>query len=143
MIMNSSNYLLKGWLSFALVIGLVSCANDPYYAGPPPHTFHAHYHPHDYYYYPSVRVYFNYTTGYYYYPSGHHWKRTKVLPPEFRLDQRDRIIIRTGNDKPYIRHSDHRNQYRPHPEYRADKMRDRAERRHPETVYKKYKNKQK
>jgi len=134
------NHLQILFLNLALVMGLVSCANDPYYAGPPPH---AHHHSYEYYYYPSVQVYFNYTTGYYYYASGAYWKHTRVLPPAIRLDRRDRMVVQIDNAKPYSKHSEHRNKYRPQPDYHPDTYRDRAERKHHKEIHKKHKNKQK
>lgn len=143
MVINKSNNLSKYWPGLALVVGLVSCASDPYYAGPSAHARQAYYYPYEYYYYPAVRVYFNYPTEYYYYPSGSSWKRTKELPPAFRLDQRDRKIIRTDNHKPYSKHYEHQNRYQPHPDYRPDVKRDRAERKHHEKPNNNYRDKQK
>jgi hypothetical protein len=129
-----SQYL--AWvLGVMLVMGLSACADAP------PHPHHAHYHPYDYYYYPSVRVYFRYSTGYYYHPSGSVWIKTRRLPPAYRLDQRDRIVIRIENDKPYARHHQHREKYRPHPDYRPDPYRDEKERYYNKKRYDEYRKK--
>ena len=123
---------LSGILGIILVVSLTACAY------PPPHTRHADYHPYDYYYYPSVRVYFRYSTGYYYYPSGSVWIKTRRLPPVYRLDQRDRVIIRIEKDKPYARHHQHRDKYRPHSDYRPDPYRDEKERYYNQKRYEQY-----
>ena len=120
---------LSGALGIILMISLAACAY------PPSHPPHAHYHAHDYYYYPSVRVYFRYSSGYYYYPSGSIWIKTRTLPPKYRLDGRDRIVIRIEDKKPYTKHYRHREKYRPHPEYRPDSYRDEKERYHNKRRY--------
>ena len=127
-----SRRCLSGALGIILVISLSACAY------PPPYRHHAHYHAHDYYYYPSVRVYFRYSTGYYYYPSGSVWIKTRQLPPKYRLDQRDRTVIRIENKKPYAKHYQHREKYRPHPDYRPDSYRDEKERYYNKKQYDRY-----
>jgi hypothetical protein len=127
---------LGGVLGIIFLMSLVACA----YA--PPHPHHAHYHAYDYYYYPSMRVYFRYSTGYYYYPSGTVWIKTRRLPPKYRLDQRDRVIIRIEKDKPYARHHKHQEKYRPHPDYRSDPYRDEKERYYNQKQYEKYRKKE-
>lgn len=123
-------------LGIILVMSFIACAYEP------SHPPHAHYHAHDYYYYPSVRVYFRYSTGYYYYPSGTVWIKTRRLPPKYRLDQRDRVIIRIEKDKPYARHHQHREKYRPHPDYRSDPYRDEKERYYNKNRYEQYRKKE-
>lgn len=126
--------LLSGLLGIMFALALVACADAPPY-GP-----HAHYHPHDYYYYPSVGIYFRYSTGYYYYPSGTVWIRTRHLPSKYRLDQHDRISIRIDSDKPYEKHHQHRERYRPNPRYRPDPYRDEKERYYNQKRYQEYRN---
>ena len=123
---------LSSVLGIILMVSLAACAY------PPPHPHHAHYHAHDYYYYPSVRVYFRYSTGYYYYPSGTVWIKTRKLPPRYRLDHHDRIVIRIEDKKPYARHKQHREKYRPHPDYRPDPYRDEKERHYNKKRYEEY-----
>ena len=142
MVTDRSSHFRKCLLILALVLGLVSCANDSYYSGPPPHAHHLYNHPYGYYYYPSVRVYFRYSTGYYYYPYGSNWIKTRRLPPKYRLDQRDRVIIRIENDKPYARHPQHREKYRPHPDYHPDPYRDEKERYYNKKRYEQYRKKE-
>ena len=48
-----------------LMVGLSGCDDDVVRS---PSYGSSYYHPYDYYYYPSTRIYFNITTGYYYYP---------------------------------------------------------------------------
>ena len=78
-------------LSLGLVVGLTGCIYDPHYSRPEhshSHSYHPYYYPfyYDYYYYPSVQVYFSYSTGHYYYPHGGHWKRSRVLPSHIHPD---------------------------------------------------------
>ncbi len=113
--------------------GLTACATEP-----PPPAYYSHYHPYDYYYYPSVGIYFRYSTGYYYYPSGSVWIKTRKLPPRYRLDQHDRIIIRMDNDKPYKNHYQHQERYRSRPDYRPDPYRDEKERYYNQRQYEEY-----
>ena len=119
---SSSHNYLSALLGIAFALSLTACTDVPAY-GP-----HAHYDPYDYYYYPSVGIYFRYSTGYYYYPSGTIWNKTRKLPPRYRLDPRDRIVIRIDNDKPYERYHQHQERYRPRPDYHPDHYRDEKER---------------
>jgi hypothetical protein len=132
MLAKTSIRFVTSGLEIVLLLSLVACTQ------PPPYPPHAHYHAHDYYYYPSVRVYFRYSTGYYYYPSGSIWIRTRTLPPKYRLDQRDRVVIRIEDKKPYARHYQHREKYRPHPDYRPDPYRDEKERHYNKKRYEQY-----
>ena len=124
----------SGLLGIMFAVTLAGCAEAPPY-GP-----HAHYDPYDYYFYPSVGIYFRYSTGYYYYPSGTVWVRTRQLPPKYHLDQHDRIIIRVDNDKPYEKHQQHRERYHPNPAYRSDSYRDEKERYYNQKRYEEYRN---
>ena len=132
MLAKTSIRFATGGLGTILLLSLYACTQ------PPPYPPHAHYHAQDYYYYPSVRVYFRYSTGYYYYPSGSIWIRTRALPPKYRLDQRDRVVIRIEDKKPYARHYQHREKYRPHPDYRPDPYRDEKERHYNKKRYEQY-----
>ena len=124
--------LLSGLLGIMFMLTLAACADTPPY-GP-----HGHYHPHDYYYYPSVGIYFRYSTGYYYYPSGTVWIRTRQLPARYRLDPHDRVILRIENDTPYTRHYQHQERYRARPDYRPDPYRDEKERYYNQQRYEEY-----
>lgn len=118
-------------LGLVAVSGLTACAHDPYYSSGPYERWPHHYHyPHyyDYYYYPSIGVYFHYSTGEYYYRSKKKWVRSRQLPPKFRLDPRDRVIIRVPSDKPYKRYDEHKREYKSYRDYRRDKDIDRKER---------------
>ncbi|WP_455206919.1 hypothetical protein [Kaarinaea lacus] len=123
---------LSGLLAIVFALGVTACADVP------PHGPHAHYHPYDYYYYPSVGIYFRYSTGYYYYPSGTVWIKTRQLPPRYRLDEHDRVVIHIENDKPYERHHQHEEKYRPRPDYRPDPYRDEKERYFNQKQYEDY-----
>jgi hypothetical protein len=118
-------------LSLGLLLGLSACVYDPYYHGPGParHTYYPYYYPfyYDYYFYPSVQVYFNFSTGYYYYLKGKRWIRTKVLPPHIHLDPRERVTTRVEGDKPYLKNEQHLRQYKTRPDYRPNPQLHRKE----------------
>lgn len=116
--MQSTKYLKTLSLGILITVA-VGCVYDPHYYGPPPHPRPAYYYPWGYYYYPSVQVYFHYATGFYYYPSGKVWIRSRVLPPRFRLDARDRVHLEIRSDKPYLYHHDQLKRYQPPKEHRA------------------------
>ncbi|MCW9032044.1 MAG: hypothetical protein OQK58_11195 [Gammaproteobacteria bacterium] len=122
--MNTLKFIKSFILSLSLVLGLSACVYDPYYSGPGPvhHTYHPYYYPYyyDYYFYPSVQVYFNFSTGFYYYLSGKRWIRSKTLPAHIRLDTRERVTTRIEGDKPYLKNEQHLQQYKPRPDYRPD-----------------------
>lgn len=103
-----------------LAVLFTGCVYDPYYAGPPPHSHFRPYY-YDYYYYPGVRVYFQFTTGFYFYYDGRIWVRTKILPPHIHIDPHDRVRIRVDSDRPYLKHHEHREKYKPRYEYPAYK----------------------
>ena len=103
---------------------LSSCVYGPGY-----HHNVSVYYPYGYYYYPSVRVYFQYSTGFYFYLSKNNvWIRTKVLPPYIRLSASERVHIDVRGTKPYIYHKQHTEQYRPRPDYKPNIQIDRQER---------------
>jgi len=114
----------KGALAFAAAMLITGCVYDNYDTRP---VYHDPYE-YDYYYYPSVGVYFNLYSGYYYYHDDHYWYRSRRLPPRYRLDPHDRIKFRDKNSRPYQRYDHDRTQYRPSPDYRSDPRRDRSER---------------
>lgn len=111
-------------LTLGLLTGLSACVYDPYYHGPGParHTYYPYFYPfyYDYYFYPSVQVYFNFSTGFYYYLSGKRWIRTKALPPHIHLDPRERVKTRVEGEKPYLKNEQHLQQYKSRPNYRRD-----------------------
>ena len=122
--MKTVGYTKSLLLSLGVIMGLSACVYDPYYHGPTPvrHTYYPYYYPfyYDYYFYPSVQVYFNFSTGFYYYFSGKRWIRAKVLPPHIRLDPRERVTTRVEGDKPYLKNKQHLRQFKPRPDYRRD-----------------------
>ena len=105
-----------------------SCFYDPYYYGPPSYYGSTIYHPYDYFYYPSVSVYFQYSTGFYFYLSDGIWIRNRILPSRFRLNPSDRVPLRIESDKPYLFNSQHMEKFRPGPGLRPSPERDRYER---------------
>lgn len=112
-----------------------SCFYDPYYYGPPSYYGSAIYHPYDYFYYPSVRVYFQYSTGFYFYFLDGVWVRSKILPPRFRLNPSDRVPLRIPSDKPYLFNEQHIQKFNPRPDIRPSPDRDRYERDSLERTY--------
>ena len=93
---------------------------DPYYVGggvgyqsPYAGTVVAYQQPwYDYYYYPSVGVYFNYRTGYYYHHDHGRWRHVRRLPRHIHINQRDRVHLRMRGDRPYTKYSEHRRIYK-------------------------------
>ena len=129
---------------YALVsasILLTGCVYDPLYYGPPPYS---QYQPsyYDYYFYPSARVYFQFTTGYYYYRVKDRWVRARVLPPDVHIDARDRVRIREDSDKPYLRLPEHERSYKPNPNYRWDRDRSIREREANQQWFREYEQRQ-
>jgi len=122
--------LVAGFLASLL---LSACVYDPYYRGPARPVGY-----YDYYYYPSIGVYFHYHTGYYYYRSGPTWYRSRTLPSHYRLDYRDRRVIHVERGEPYIYYDKHRQLYKPYPKYHPDSRIDRGERDHNFRTYEKY-----
>lgn len=132
--MNKTRYIrVIGALGLMMVS---SCIYDPYYYGPPPYYSSTAYYPYDYYYYPSVRVYFQYSTGFYFYISNGIWTRSRVLPPHFRLNARDRVLLRIKSDKPYQQNPQHVEKYRPRSDIKQTPGKDRYERETHRKVYK-------
>ena len=143
--MNISKFLKSLALSLSIVAGLTACVYGPYYPGPARHSYHAHYYPayYDYFFYPSVRVYFNYSTGHYYYPSGRRWIRSTNLPPHIHLDSRERVTTRIEGDKPYLKNRQHIQKYQPRPNFRPDPKKHKKERTQNLKLYKQHQKKQK
>jgi len=115
---------------------LTSCVYGPPYSGSPPHSRPAYYYPYGYYYYPSLMIYFQYATGFYYYPSGRVWLRTRVLPPHFRLDSKERVHLDIKSDRPYLYHNNHIKKYKPRSEYKPVPKQDQSERDRHQKWYK-------
>ncbi|CAA6828814.1 MAG: Unknown protein [uncultured Thiotrichaceae bacterium] len=103
----------------------------------PPMYKHAYYSPYDYYYYPSIRVYFNVASGYYFYSNGVSWIRTRTLPTQYYLDSRDRVRIVIKSEKPYLWNAQHRVKYQARPVYHYDRSQDLKERRYHGSQHKK------
>ena len=133
------SYIKAVFLTFTLGVS-AGCVYDPVYYGPPAYPdYYPHYY--DYYYYPSVGVYFHFTTGHYYYHDHDRWIRTQVLPPHIHLDVHDRVKLRVESDKPYLKYQEHRRVYKPKPEYRIDEQRNVKEREANRRWYQEYEQK--
>ncbi len=126
----------------SLMLMTSSCYHDPYYHASyyygPPSSYHVvgTYYPYDYYYYPSVRVYFQYSSGFYFYISNGRWIRNRTLPPHVRLNPSDRVFLRLKSDKPYHSNRQHVEKYRPHPKVKPTPSTDRKERTSHQKWYK-------
>lgn len=118
--------LIPVLMTSAASISLTGCA--AYYDRPSPVYQRSVYTPYDYYYYPSVQIYFNVATGYYYYRDGAIWLRTRILPSRYLLDSRDRVRVVIKSDKPYLWNEQHRATYQKNPAYKVDRARDLQER---------------
>ncbi len=130
---------LRVALTALLLAGIVGCSG--YYRGGPPIYRSAYYHyPYHYYYYPSTSVYFHISSGYYHYRDGDYWRRAKKLPPKYHLDSHDRVRVWIDTDKPFTRYKEHKDRYKPKPDFRPDPKRDPEERRNNERMHERYRN---
>lgn len=132
-----------GFFPLLLVLAattLTACVYEPYYRAPYERWPHHYHYPHyyDYYYYPTIDVYFRYSTGDYYYRLDKKWVHSKQLPLKYRLDPRDRVIVRVPNDKPYKRYPEHQRDFKPYSDYRRDKEIDHKEREYHQRWHKEY-----
>jgi len=125
--MQTANTLKAATLGLFVMVS-VSCVVDPHYYGPPVQPRPAYYSPYGYYYYPSVQVYFQYSTGFYFYPSGSIWLKSRVLPTRFRLDPRDRVHLRIESNRPYLYHHKQVKKYQSPKDHKAVPENDRHER---------------
>ena len=111
-----------------VVLLTMSGCYDPYYVGgavgyQTPHvgTVIAYQEPwYDYYYYPSIGVYFNYRSGYYYHHYRGRWRHARRLPRHIHINQRDRVHLRMRGDRPYTKYSEHRRIYKRDGRYYKD-----------------------
>lgn len=125
--MQQSKFLKAATLGVLITVS-ASCVVDPHYHGAPPQPRPAYYDPWGYYYYPSVQVYFHYSTGFYFYPRGKVWIRSRVLPPHIQLDARDRVQLELKSSKPYLYHYQQVKKYRPPKDHKPLPDYDRKER---------------
>ncbi len=114
--------------ALGLMMTTSSCIYDPYYYGPPSYHVSGTFYPYGYYYYPSVQVYFQYSTGLYFYISNGQWINSRILPPRFRLNPSDRVFLRLKSNTPYQLNSQHIEKYRPRPNIKPTPRTDRNER---------------
>ena len=118
-----------------VVLLTLSGCYDPYYVGgavgyqtPYYGNVIAYQEPwYDYYYYPSVGVYFNYGSGDYYHHDRGHWRHARRLPRHIHVDQHDRVHLRMRGDKPYLKHSEHRRKYKGNGKYYREKSGKRSQ----------------
>jgi len=117
--------------AIALITMLNACA---YYApryDEPDHRY-------DYYYYPNVGVYFSLYSGDYFYRRDNHWVSVRVLPRHIHVDPRIRRTLVVHDDAPYRKYEQHRERYRPRPDFKSDPVRDRLEREHNRRQHEEY-----
>jgi hypothetical protein len=82
--------------------------------GPPPHApAHGYRAKHQYRYYPSCSVYYDYGRKIYFYVKGDHWEVGASLPSHLRIGLGDSVNIELDADKPYIHHAEHVKKYPP------------------------------
>ncbi len=82
--------------------------------GPPPHApAHGYRAKHQYRYYPSCSVYYDYGRKIYFYVKGDHWEVGASLPSHLRISLGDSVNIELDADKPYIHHAEHVKKYPP------------------------------
>ena len=82
--------------------------------GPPPHApAHGYRAKHQYRYYPSCSVYYDYGRKIYFYIKGDHWEVGASLPSHLRISLGDSVNIELDADKPYIHHAEHVKKYPP------------------------------
>jgi hypothetical protein len=127
-----------GLLALAVGAGVAGCYAEPYRPAP---VYHDHWYPYDYFYYPSVGVYFHIHSGYYWYRDHGHWVRVKRLPPHVVILSRDRHRIRVDHGEPWRYHQRHVERYQPRVVPRPDPHRpqiherNRVEREHNRRLY--------
>jgi hypothetical protein len=118
--------------------GVTGCAYDPVYYGPPAFSGDYRVHYYDYYYYPNVGVYFQFSSGYYYYRDHSRWVRSRVLPKRILIDPSSRVRIRVDSDKPYTKYPEHHRRYHPKQNYHSDRERSTRERKANRHWYQEY-----
>jgi hypothetical protein len=121
--------------ALGLASGLGACAvytdRGPLYATYPDYYY-------DYYYYPSIGIYYHLFSGDYFYPHRGRWWRTRDLPHHFRLDKHHRIPLHIKKDRPYDDYRDHHAKFAKSKDWERDRrkgpraldLEDRRERRH-------------
>lgn len=134
-------YLLYRYAVFSLFVSLsillTGCVYDPIYYGPPAYPqYHPYYY--DYYFYPSARVYFQFTTGFYFYWLDGVWVKSRTLPPQIHLSLFDRVRIKVEDERPYLKYDEHVRIYKPRENVRIDLEKSRKERDANELWYREY-----
>lgn len=140
--------LATGAALLVSVAGLVGCNGAVYYREPPPHApaYGYPWQPYDYFYYPSVGVYFHIPSGYYYYREGRVWRRTQWLPPRIVILPRERVHVRIKDQEPWRHNKEFKERYRPTPKpkpkpkitERERNSRNRVEREQNQRLYREY-----
>jgi hypothetical protein len=80
-------------------------------SAPPNAPCHGYRAKHQYRYYPSCSVYYDYGRKIYFYIKGDHWEVGASLPSHLRIGLGDSVNIELDADKPYIHHAEHVKKY--------------------------------
>jgi len=111
-------------LGLLMVLTLGGCHPEVRHDRPSSVRVHGHqWHPHDYYYYPHVGVYFHISSGHYYYHDQRRWHRVIHLPKHIYLHGSGRVKLRVSEDRPWRRHIEHRRSHQAEPRRNLDKKR--------------------
>jgi len=106
--------MLKVLTLFAATV-LSACTYAPYHTGAVVRDHDYGYNDSlhdDFYFYPSLGIYFNIHSGYYYYEHEHRWIRTRSLPRHYNLHPDHRVRLKAHRDKPYRDYQQHHQRYR-------------------------------
>jgi len=95
-------------LALAMVFTLAGCAVEgvAYYPGSARVTY-------DYWYYPSVGVYYDSRRSYYHYYSGSRWVEASILPSYLYGGLGTYVVINSRDRRPWYYYDDHRRHYPP------------------------------
>ena len=94
----------------ALALGLGGCVvgATSYYPGPGPGPVE-----NDFWFYPSVGVYYDNQRGYYHYNSGGTWVETTVLPSYLYSGLGTYVVLNNPGPRPWYYYNNHRRYYPP------------------------------
>jgi len=100
------NAMTASLLAVALSLGGCVVGASTYYPGPEPYV-------NDYWYYPSVGVYYDNQRGYYHYNSGGTWVETTVLPSYLYSGLGTYVVLDNPGPRPWRYYDNHRRYYPP------------------------------
>ncbi len=95
-------------MASAPMLVLSGCIIDDYPHGSPPRAYGYY----QYYYYPSVRVYYDTRRHVYFYQHRRHgWVKSRNLPNDYNLKRQPRYKLKTRHERPYVRDREHQRRY--------------------------------